>query len=77
VVTDRSAAQAELGRRNGAGTEEGRTGQQQAAHPEAAKDIDELTREKTGMTFLTAQMNPDLLTETPKKKRSLKIAPLP
>jgi adenine-specific DNA-methyltransferase len=25
--------------------------------PEAAKDIDELTKEKTGMTFLTAQMN--------------------
>ena len=32
--------------------------------PEAAKDIDELTKEKTGMTFLTAQMNADLLTET-------------
>ena len=31
--------------------------------PEAAKDIDELTREKTGMTFLKVQMNPDLLTE--------------
>ena len=30
--------------------------------PEAAKDIDELTREKTGMTFLKVQMNPDLLT---------------
>lgn len=38
--------------------------------PEAAKDIDELTREKTGMTFLTAQMNPDLLTEDLKKKRA-------
>jgi len=38
--------------------------------PEAAKDIDELTREKTGMTFLKVQMNPDLLTEDLKKKRS-------
>ncbi len=38
--------------------------------PEAAKDIDELTREKTGMTFLTAQMNADLLTEDLKKKRA-------
>ena len=38
--------------------------------PEAAKDIDELTREKTGMTFLKAQMNPDLLTEDLKKKRA-------
>ncbi len=38
--------------------------------PEAAKDIDELTKEKTGMTFLTAQMNGDLLTEDLKKKRS-------
>ncbi len=38
--------------------------------PEAAKDIDELTLEKTGMTFLTAQMNGDLLTEDLKKKRS-------
>jgi adenine-specific DNA-methyltransferase len=38
--------------------------------PEAAKDIDELTKEKTGMTFLTAQMNADLLTEDLKKKRS-------
>jgi adenine-specific DNA-methyltransferase len=37
--------------------------------PEAAKDIDELTKEKTGMTFLTAQMNADLLTEDLKKKR--------
>jgi adenine-specific DNA-methyltransferase len=38
--------------------------------PEAAKDIDELTKEKTGMTFLTAQMNSDLLTEDLKKKRA-------
>jgi len=38
--------------------------------PEAAKDIDELTFEKTGMTFLKAQMNPDLLTDDLKKKRS-------
>jgi adenine-specific DNA-methyltransferase len=38
--------------------------------PQAAKDIDELTKEKTGMTFLTAQMNPDLLTEDLKKKRA-------
>ncbi len=38
--------------------------------PEAAKDIDQLTREKTGMTFLTAQMNADLLTEDLKKKRA-------
>jgi adenine-specific DNA-methyltransferase len=38
--------------------------------PEAAKDIDELTREKTGMTFLKVQMNPDLLTEDLKKKRA-------
>jgi adenine-specific DNA-methyltransferase len=38
--------------------------------PEAAKDIDELTTEKTGMTFLTAQMNADLLTDDLKKKRS-------
>jgi adenine-specific DNA-methyltransferase len=37
---------------------------------EAAKDIDELTKEKTGMTFLTAQMNADLLTDDLKKKRS-------
>ncbi len=36
--------------------------------PEAAKDIDELTKEKTGMTFLTSQMNADLLTEDLKKK---------
>jgi adenine-specific DNA-methyltransferase len=38
--------------------------------PEAAKDIDELTREKTGRTFLKVQMNPDLLTEDLKKKRA-------
>ena len=38
--------------------------------PEAAKDVDELTREKTGMTFLKVQMNPDLLTEDLKKKRT-------
>ena len=38
--------------------------------PEAAKDIDELTKEKAGMTFLTAQMNADLLTDDLKKKRS-------
>ncbi len=38
--------------------------------PEAAKDIDELTKEKTGMTFLTAKMNADLLTSDLKKKRS-------
>jgi adenine-specific DNA-methyltransferase len=38
--------------------------------PEAAKDIDELTPEKTGMTFLKAQMNPDLLTDDLKKKRA-------
>jgi adenine-specific DNA-methyltransferase len=38
--------------------------------PEAAKDIDELTRERTGMTFLKAQMNADLLTEDLKKKRA-------
>jgi adenine-specific DNA-methyltransferase len=38
--------------------------------PQAAQDIDELTKEKTGMTFLTAQMNADLLTDDLKKKRS-------
>lgn len=38
--------------------------------PEAAKDIDELTVEKTGMTFLKVQMNPDLLTDDLKKKRA-------
>jgi hypothetical protein len=35
-----------------------------------AKDIDELTREKTGMTFLKVQINPDLLTADLKKKRA-------
>ncbi len=38
--------------------------------PQAAKDIDALTKEKTGMTFLTAQMNADLLTQDLKKKRA-------
>jgi len=38
--------------------------------PEAAKEIDSLTKEKTSMTFLTAQMNADLLTEDLKKKRA-------
>jgi len=38
--------------------------------PEAAKDIDELSAEKTGMVFLKAQMNADLFTEDLKKKRS-------
>jgi adenine-specific DNA-methyltransferase len=38
--------------------------------PEAAKDIDQLTKEKTGMTFLTAQMNADLLTDDLKKERT-------
>lgn len=38
--------------------------------PEAAKDIDSMTKDKTGMTFLTAQMNADLLTEDLKKKRA-------
>src|SRR5579859_4352686 len=38
--------------------------------PEAAKDIDSMTKEKAGMTFLTAQMNADLLTEDLKKKRA-------
>lgn len=38
--------------------------------PEAAKDIDGMTKEKTGMTFLTAHMNADLLTEDLKKKRA-------
>ena len=37
---------------------------------EAAKDIDEMTKEKAGMTMLTAQMNADLLTDDLKKKRS-------
>ncbi|MFQ5671837.1 MAG: DUF559 domain-containing protein [Nitrospinales bacterium] len=38
--------------------------------PEAAKDIDELTEEKTGMIFLKVQMNTDLLTDDLKKRRS-------
>src|SRR5580765_7982977 len=38
--------------------------------PEAAKDVDELTYEKTGMHFLKVQMNTDLLTEDLKKKRT-------
>jgi adenine-specific DNA-methyltransferase len=38
--------------------------------PEAAKDIDELAPEKAGMTLLKVQMNPDLLTDDLKKKRS-------
>ena len=38
--------------------------------PEAAKDIDELTPDRTGMVFLKAQMNTDLLTEDLKKKRT-------
>jgi adenine-specific DNA-methyltransferase len=38
--------------------------------PDAAREIDSLTKEKTGMTFLTAQMNADLLTEDLKRKRA-------
>ena len=38
--------------------------------PEAVKDIDELTKERTGMTFVKVQMNTDLLTEDLKKKSS-------
>jgi adenine-specific DNA-methyltransferase len=38
--------------------------------PEAAKDIDELPREKAGMTLLKVQMNADMLTDDLKKKRS-------
>jgi adenine-specific DNA-methyltransferase len=38
--------------------------------PDAAKEIDGMSKEKTGMTFLTAQMNADLLTEDLKKKRA-------
>jgi adenine-specific DNA-methyltransferase len=38
--------------------------------PEAAKDVDGMTKEKTGMIFLTAQMNADMLTEDLKKKRA-------
>ncbi|MFH1562628.1 MAG: site-specific DNA-methyltransferase [Nitrospirota bacterium] len=38
--------------------------------PEAAKDIDEIESQKTGMTFLKVQMNADLLTDDLKKKRT-------
>jgi adenine-specific DNA-methyltransferase len=38
--------------------------------PEAAKDIDELDPQKTGMTFLKVQMDTDLLTEDLKKRKS-------
>jgi adenine-specific DNA-methyltransferase len=38
--------------------------------PEAAKDIDGVKPELTGMQFLKVQMNADLLTEDLKKKRS-------
>lgn len=38
--------------------------------PEAAKDIDELTPERTGMTFLKVQMDIDLLTDDLKKKHA-------
>jgi adenine-specific DNA-methyltransferase len=38
--------------------------------PQAAKEIDDLTKDKTGMTFLSAQMNADLLTADLKKKRA-------
>jgi adenine-specific DNA-methyltransferase len=38
--------------------------------PEAAKDIDELDPKKTGMTFLRAQMDPDLLVDDLRKKHS-------
>ncbi|MBI1902906.1 MAG: site-specific DNA-methyltransferase [Planctomycetia bacterium] len=38
--------------------------------PEAGKDIDELTPQKTGLIFLRSQMNTDLLTEDLKKKRA-------
>lgn len=38
--------------------------------PEAAKDIDELDPQKTGMQFLKLQMNTDLLTDDLKKKRA-------
>ncbi len=38
--------------------------------PEAAKDIDELTPARAGMTLLKVQMNPDLLTGDLKKKRA-------
>jgi len=36
--------------------------------PEAAKDIDELDPEKSGMTFLRVQMDPDLLVDDLRKK---------
>jgi adenine-specific DNA-methyltransferase len=38
--------------------------------PEAAKDIDEIDPQKTGMTLLKVQMNADLLTDDLKKKRT-------
>ncbi len=38
--------------------------------PEAAKDIDEIKAELTGIQFLKAQMNADLLTDDLKKKRA-------
>jgi adenine-specific DNA-methyltransferase len=38
--------------------------------PEAAKDIDETDPKKSGMIFLKAQMNADLLTDDLKKKRT-------
>lgn len=38
--------------------------------PEAAKDIEALTPEKTGVVLLKLQMNTDLLTDDLKKKRS-------
>ncbi len=38
--------------------------------PEAAKDIDELSPEKTGMTLLKVQMNADMQTDDLKKKRA-------
>jgi len=38
--------------------------------PEAAKDIEELTPERTSMTFLKVQMDMDLLTDDLKKKRA-------
>jgi adenine-specific DNA-methyltransferase len=38
--------------------------------PEAAKDIDELDPQKTGMTFLKVQMDTDLITDDLKKRKS-------
>ena len=38
--------------------------------PEAAKDIDELSADKTKMLFLRSQMNTDLLTDDLKKQRA-------